>query len=103
MKKSIIYLGIALVSLSNVCNASNASRNEKIFLNQEKSLSIINENLEEKKLPKIVDETIFNPETVVPMIYAKAIEQTISENKSIIEEKMKVANHRIDDLEGKEK
>ena len=95
MKKSIIYLGIALVSLSNVSNASNAFRNGKIFLYQEKSLLIGIENLEEKKAPKIVDETIFNPETVVSVNYVKTIEQIITENKSIIEDNTTVNNELV--------
>ena len=95
MKKSIIYLGIALVSLSNVSNASNNLTNEKIFFYKEKSFSLGNENLKEKKAPKIVDETIFNPETVVPMNYAKPIEQIITENKRIIEDNATVNNELV--------
>ena len=91
MKKSIIYLGIALVSLSNVCNASNGFSNERNILDQdfqEKSLSIENKNSAPKNYPAIVAESTFNPEIIIPMKSENKMEQTIAENNSIIESKI---------------
>ena len=79
MKKSIIYLGIALVSLSNVYSASNNLSNDKKISE--------NEIFKFKRFPAIVDETILNPETFIPMKNVTSIEQTIAENNSIIESK----------------
>ena len=80
MKKSIIYFGIALVSLSNVYSASNNLSNEK-------KLSVVKENTDTKRFPAIVDETILNPETIIPMNSGNTIENIIAENNSIIENK----------------
>lgn len=97
MKNSIIYLGIALVSLSNVYSASNGLESEKtIFktdnrenLEMQKVSYLENDNEIKslKKYPLISEETVFNPETVIPMNYASSIEQTIYDSKKIIEDK----------------
>ena len=87
MKTSIIYFGIALVSLSSVCNASNSIVRQKSVLNH-----FPHKNFErtQKNNPTITEDNVFNPETIIPMNYANTIEQIITVNKSIIEDKANV-------------
>lgn len=95
MKKSIIYLGIALVSFANVCSASNSLRNDKRVLEQdsqenlgcqqEESLSFAKVSFGQKNFPAIADETVLYPETVMSVNSVNSIEQIIADNNRIIE------------------
>jgi hypothetical protein len=93
MKNSILILGIALVSLTNVCNASNASNNQ---IYQGSILSV--EDLASSETVTVTkpslkgDTEIFNPETVIAY-NPKTVKEIIAEGDKIIE------NTTSDDVE----
>jgi hypothetical protein len=96
MKNLVLILGIALVSLTNVCNATNTvGRPVSPF--SEYVLAKDNEGVSTEK-GKIVkpslsrDAEIFNPETVIAY-NRKSIKEVIAEGDKIIE------NVTLDDLE----
>jgi hypothetical protein len=86
MKKSILILGIALVSLTNVCNASSAINNQ---IHQESILSdyglVSNETVTVTKPSLNEDTEIFNPETVIRYDRTKTIAEIIIEDDKITE------------------
>ncbi|TRX32791.1 hypothetical protein FNW52_16710 [Flavobacterium sp. ZT3R18] len=85
MKKSILILGIALVSLTNVCNASNAINNQ---IHQGSILSdygLVSNESETVTKPSLKEDTeIFNPETVIAY-NPKTVKEIIAEEDKIIE------------------
>jgi hypothetical protein len=85
MKNSILILGIALVSLTNVCNASNAINNE---IHQGSILSdygLVSDETATVTKPSLkVDTEIFNPETVI-VYNPKTVKEIIAEGDKIIE------------------
>jgi hypothetical protein len=93
MKKSILILGIALVSLTTICNASNASNNQ---IHQGSILSdyglLPNEKGTVTKPSLKEDIEIFNPETVIAY-NPKTEKEIIAEGDKIIE------NTASDDVE----
>jgi hypothetical protein len=93
MKNSILILGIALVSLTNVCNASNTVNNQ---IPQGSILSdyglISNEEVTVTKPSLKEDTEIFNPEIVIAF-NPKTAKETIAEGDKIIE------NTTSDDIE----
>jgi hypothetical protein len=89
MKNSILILGIALVSLTNVCNASNAINN-RINTFQGSILTDYNAGLlsgetETVAKPSLKEDTEnFNPETVIGY-NPKTVKEIIAEGDKIIE------------------
>lgn len=101
MKNSIIYLGIALLTITNSITASNVR--QSFIKSDDSSLSIkehsaavidskeivpevVNSNYSTIKIFSLVEDTaIFNPETVVFNAYERTIEEVIAENNKIIE------------------
>lgn len=85
MKNSILILGIALVSLTNVCNASNAINNQ---IHQGSILSdydlVSNKKVTVTKPSLKEDNEIFNPETVIAY-NPKTVKEIIAEGDKIIE------------------
>ena len=97
MKNSILILGIALVSLTNVCSAANTAKNPFHLFNE----TLFANNTEAGQCHKIVkfskpslneDAEVFNPETVIAY-NRKSVKETIAEVDKIIE------NKNSDDLE----
>ena len=89
MKNSILILGIALVSLTNVCNASNALNFQKATYEETVLLSDNEIVLSNKKTtiakPEIAFESeAFNPETVIEFV-SKTTKDIITENDKITE------------------
>ena len=85
MKNSILYIAIALVSITTVCNASNKQHNE--IKKTRNTVSITSEKKEVIKKPSInEDSETFNPETVI-QYQSKTMESIIIENDKIIENK----------------
>lgn len=88
MKKSILILGITLVSLTNVCNASNAINNQ---INQGNILSGSDIVFGSNEIGTVVkpylktDAETFNPETVIKYDNRKTIKEIIRENDKITE------------------
>lgn len=101
MKNSIIYLGLALVTFTNVISASNARqsiiRNE---VSSSKNKEYAAEVIDSKKIgtevsaynystgkvfSPIEEEAIFNPDMVLHTDSQKSIEEIIAENNTIIE------------------
>jgi hypothetical protein len=97
MKNSILILGIALVSLTNVCNATTTvSKSVNSFqaaaLAEDNEVIVTNEGVKMTK-PSLNEETeVFNPETVITY-NRKSVKETIAEGDKIIE------NTTSDDLE----
>ncbi|MET0759917.1 MAG: hypothetical protein ABWZ56_05825 [Flavobacterium sp.] len=101
MKNSIIYLGIALLTITNSITASNVRQSfikndASFFSNKEYSAEIIdskeivtetsNGNYSTIKVFSLVEDTaIFNPDTIVFNAYERTIEEIIAENNKIIE------------------
>lgn len=85
MKNSILYIGIALVSITTVCNASNKQYNE--IKNSLNTILITSEEKEVIKKPSVnEDSETFNPETVI-RYQSKTMESIIIENDKITENK----------------
>lgn len=88
MKNSILILGITLVALTNVCNASNAVNNQ---MNQGNILSDSDIVFESNEMGTVVkpylktDTESFNPETVIKYDNRKTIKEIIRENDKITE------------------
>ncbi|WP_124020620.1 hypothetical protein [Flavobacterium aquariorum] len=89
MKNSILILGIALVSLSNVCKASNTINSQVgtyqalVSLSENDTITS-NEKTAIVKPEVIMDSEIFNPETVIGF-NAKTVNEIITENDKLIE------------------
>lgn len=98
MKTSLLILGIALVSFTNVCNAKNIAK-ESICLFQNGMFANDNEGVssDEKSIiskPSLDIETdVFNPETVINVCNGKTEKEIIAEGDKIIE------NTTSDDLD----
>lgn len=88
MKNSILILGIALVSLTNVCNASNIINNQ---INQERFFSDSDIVFQSNEMGTAVtsylkkDTEIFNPEVVIKYDNRKTVTEIIRENDKITE------------------
>jgi hypothetical protein len=89
MKNSILILGIALVSLTNVCSAANTANNPFHLFTK----TVLSDNKEAGQSPKNVrlakpylneDAEVFNPETVIAY-NRKTMKETIAEADGIIE------------------
>ena len=88
MKNSILILGIALVSLTNVCNASNTINNQMHQGNFLSDSDIVFESNEMGTVVKAylkTDTESFNPETVIKYDNRKTIKEIIREDDKIIE------------------
>lgn len=95
MKKSIIYLGIAVVAFTNVTSALSSQQsfnNEYFSLTQsvqsEQSTDATttgNDSIEKKSGKECGDAGSINPETILSTPYAKTIEEVIAEDNQIIE------------------
>ncbi len=87
MKNSVLILGIALVSFSNICNAKNivvlpcSSFQNTIFSNDTK---IQNDGTANFAKPSLTEEALFNPETVIAFS-CKTVKETITEGDKIVE------------------
>jgi len=98
MKNSILILGIAFVSLTNVCNASSIIK-DKMNTCQESALDRYNLVLLSNEIPTVKKTSIieesesFNPELVIPYNNVKTIKEIIMENDKITE------NSTSDDLD----
>ena len=89
MKNSILILGIALVSLTNVCNATNTvgrpvSSFKEYFLSEENGRILSTERVKIAKPSLDGDLEMFNPETVIAY-NRKTVKETIAEGDKIIE------------------
>lgn len=90
MKNSILILGITLVFLTNVCNASNATNHKNNTL-QESILTDYNLGLSSSEMVTVVkpfakeDPETFNPETVIRYDNHKTITEIIKEDDKITE------------------
>lgn len=97
MKNSLLILGIALVSLTNVCNATNSTGRS---VNASKEDIFAEDNLDAFSSEKVKvvkpslggDAEVFNPETVIAY-NRKTVKETIAEGDKIVE------NTTKDDLE----
>ena len=97
MKKSIIYLGILVISFSSFTVRSNQFNNKFInnyialnseIVNQEKSITSvdnINKIKSEKVYHKVKDSTLLDINTIFGSHYEKSIDEIIIENNSIID------------------
>ncbi|HLF52988.1 hypothetical protein [Flavobacterium sp.] len=101
MKNSIIYLGIALLSITNSITASNVHQSfikndDSSFSTKQHSAEVVdskvivteisNDNDSTIKVFSLVEDTsIFNPDTVVFNAFERTIEEVIAENNQIIE------------------
>ncbi|HKO77084.1 MAG TPA: hypothetical protein VJU52_07705 [Flavobacterium sp.] len=89
MKNSLLILGIALVSLTNVCNATNTvgrpvnSFNEDILVKENVGI-LSTERVKIAKPSLSGDVEVFNPETVIAY-NRKTVKETIAEGDKIIE------------------
>jgi len=95
MKNSLLILGIALVSLTNVCNAANSVGRPVSSFKDDILVDNKGVSTEKVKLvkPDLSEETeAFNPETVIAY-NRKTVKEIISEGDKIIE------NEASDDLE----
>jgi len=94
-KKSIIYLGIAVVAFTNVASALSSQQsfnNEYFSLTQtvqsdgsSDAATIGNDSIEKKTGKECGDSCCINPETIVSTPYTKTMEEIIAENNQIIE------------------
>jgi hypothetical protein len=96
MKKSIIYLGILVITLSSFTVRSNQFNNKFInnyialnseIVNQEKSINSVdntNKVKSEKVYYKVEDSTLLEINTIFGSHYEKSIDDIIIENNSII-------------------
>lgn len=89
MKNSILILGITLVSLSNICKASNTINSQVATYQAIVSLSendtiTSNEKTAIVKPEVIMDSETFNPETVIGS-NSKTVNEIISENDKLTE------------------
>ncbi|WP_268846819.1 hypothetical protein [Flavobacterium aestivum] len=88
MKNSILVLGITLVTLSNVCNASNVKSDLIYQGNVLSDSDIVLESNEPGKVVKPylkADTETFNPDTVIRYDNRKTVKEVISEDDKIIE------------------
>lgn len=91
MKKSIIYLGIALVTFTNVISALgqqsqfNESLTQIAQSNENSEGNVQHNESKERKSSKDKNPVRFNPETIEIQTYEKTIEEVIAENNLIIE------------------
>jgi hypothetical protein len=89
MKKSVLILGIALISFSNVCNAKNTinlqhNLFQNIDLSDDTTETRTNETVRFEKPSLTEDAKVFNPETVIAS-NPKTINEIIAEGDKIIE------------------
>ncbi|WP_264564072.1 hypothetical protein [Flavobacterium sp. N3904] len=89
MKNSILILGIALVSLTNVCNAkSTFSKSVNSFqlatLTVDNEVVVPNEEVKITKPSLNIDAEVFNPENVIAY-NRKTVKETIAEDDKITE------------------
>jgi hypothetical protein len=97
MKNSLLILGITLVSLTNVCNATNSvgrpvSSFKDGILADDNGGIFLTEKVKIVKPSLSTDAEVFNPETVIAY-NRKTVKETIAEGDKIIE------NTTSDDLE----
>lgn len=95
MKKSIIYLGIAVVAFTNITSALNRQQSfnteyfsltQAIQSDESTDAATIGMDSIEKETGKAkADVTGINPETIVSKPYTKTMEEIIAENNQIIE------------------
>lgn len=95
MKKSIIYLGIAVVAFTNVTSALSSQQSfntEYLSLTQTvqseqttDATTTGNDSLEKKSGKECGGSSSINPETIVSTPYTKTMEEIIAENNQIIE------------------
>ncbi|CAN1533346.1 hypothetical protein MCETHM1_01475 [Flavobacteriaceae bacterium] len=89
MKNSILILGIALVSLTNVSNASNVLNFQKVTFQEiallsDNEIEPSNEKTTIAKPETVTDSETFNPETVLEFV-GKTTKEIITENDKITE------------------
>jgi hypothetical protein len=89
MKNSVLILGIALVSFSNICNAKNTTKLsinlfQNIILSDGITKTRTNETAKFEKPSLAVDIEIFNPEAVIAST-PKTIKEIIVEGDKIVE------------------
>jgi hypothetical protein len=102
MKKSIIYLGLVALSFTNNIVANELKEqnvdiqqdlNARVFENvlKENKISSYNHNLSvNSDLNYISDTAFFDPNTVINTGYNKSVEEIITENKLVIENKEEI-------------
>ncbi|PJJ07913.1 hypothetical protein CLU83_1126 [Flavobacterium sp. 1] len=88
MKNSVLILGIALVSFSNICNAKNSlSFQYNLFQNTilSSETEIQNDGTAKFAKPSLAEEAeVFNPETVIAFS-RKTVKEIIEEGDKIVE------------------
>ncbi|MEW5676186.1 hypothetical protein ABGT15_07720 [Flavobacterium enshiense] len=94
MKKSIIYLGIALVAFTNVISAlaqqsiTNDSSTQIVQSNENLEGSTSDASSKEKNTTGVGNPVRFEPETIEVPVYQKTMAEIIAENNQIIESNM---------------
>lgn len=90
MKNSVLILGIALISFSNICNAKNTinlSNNlfQNFILSDDNDNKEINNSTTRFKAPSFVEDLeVYNPETVIAY-NPKTVKDIIAEGDKIID------------------
>ena len=89
MKNSVLILGIALVSFSNICNAKNtANVSYNLFQNinlSDDNFKKQNDVAEKHEKPSLAEDAeVFNPETVI-VNNPKTVKEIIAEGDKIVE------------------
>jgi len=101
MKKSVIYLGIALLTFTNVITAlaqqtffEEETLVQTVTANKLLSSNTHNNGLFEKRNENYNEKTtITNEETIVVPVYEKTMEEIIAENNQIIESSLSTAEY----------
>jgi hypothetical protein len=87
MKNSVLILGIALVSFSNICNAKNTvslpySSFQNTILSNDTEIQ--NDGIANFAKPSLAEEALFNPEAVIAN-NPKTVKEIIAEGDKIVE------------------
>ena len=93
MKTAIIFLGLAIITMTSSTASSSDHTPDKIGMNSYLNIEIAqgdafqsNPEFENsKKVAPIADQTIINPETILNMRYERDVEELIEQDKKIIE------------------
>jgi len=82
MKKSIIILGLVVLSFTN---ANATTEFETQVLDQQESATLIGVTSDNNEVADVTDTAVFNPNSVIKTTYVKSVEEIIAENKLITE------------------
>jgi hypothetical protein len=93
MKTAIIFLGLAIITMTSSIASSSNPAADKIGMNSYLIMEIAQGDVfqsnpeigNSKKVAPIADQTIINPETILNMRYERDVEELIEQDKKIIE------------------